>query len=427
MTTALFAIVRKDLKLFLSDRRALIMSFAAPIAIASFFGFVFSSQGGSDRGRITLHVVDRDGSAISKKIVAGLAADRSLDVRSAAEAEARRAVQRGASTSAVVIPEGFGLAAGRSFLGPSARPRIQVLYDPSHAAELGMVRGLLTEHVMRNVSQEVFSGPLGRQITSESLRELDTASGIPEADRTTLKNLLQSVEALNGRTAAGSSALRAPGISVPYEIAEEAVTARRGEVYNPYAQAFAGMGVQFVLFAAIDAAILVLLERQRGLWSRVRSAPLSRFTVLAAKTLSSAIVACLTLLALFAFGAIVFKIRILGSLPGFLAVVVSCAVMAATFGLLIASIGKTPGATRGVAIFATLVLVMLGGAWMPSFLFPGWLQQATLLVPTRWAVDGLQTMSWRGLGIESAVPSVAALLGFAALFGSVAAVRFRWE
>ena len=36
--TALRAMVRKDLLLFVSDRRALLMGFIAPIAIASFFG-----------------------------------------------------------------------------------------------------------------------------------------------------------------------------------------------------------------------------------------------------------------------------------------------------------------------------------------------------------------------------------------------------
>jgi ABC-2 type transport system permease protein len=425
--TPILAIVRKDLQLFISDRRALIMSFAAPIAIASFFGFVFSGQGDSDRGRITIHVVDQDGGPISKRITADLAADKNFTVVTSSEDEARRAVQRGSSSVAVVIPPGFGLAAGRAFFGPNAKPRLQFLYDPSHQAELGMVRGLLTEYVMKDVSAEVFGGPLGRQITSESLRDIEAASGLPDADRDTLRTLLQSVERLNGRTATGSSELRPPGLSLPYETAEEAVTARRGELYNPYAQAFAGMGVQFVLFAAIDAAIMMLLERQRGLWSRVRSAPISRTTLLAGRAVSSAIIACATLTALFAFGAIVFKIRILGSLPGFAAVVLACAIMAATFGLLIAAVGKTPQATRGVAIFATLVLVMLGGAWMPSFLFPAWLQRATLFVPTRWAVDGLQTMSWRGLGLMSAVPSVAALCGFALLFATIAAWRFRWE
>jgi hypothetical protein len=36
-------------------------------------------------------------------------------------------------------------------------------------------------------------------------------------------------------------------------------------------------------------------------------------------------------------------------------------------------------------------------------------------------------MTWRGLGLEAAVTPALVLLGFAALFGSLAFVRFRWE
>jgi ABC-type oligopeptide transport system ATPase subunit len=43
--------------------------------------------------------------------------------------------------------------------------------------------------------------------------------------------------------------------------------------YNGYAHSFAGMTVQFILFAGIDAGILLLLTRQRGIWQRLRSAP----------------------------------------------------------------------------------------------------------------------------------------------------------
>ena len=78
-------------------------------------------------------------------------------------------------------------------------------------------------------------------------------------------------------------------------------------------------------------------------------------------------------------------------------------------------------------MFATLLMVMLGGAWVPSFVFPEWLQTATLFVPTRWAVDGLDAMTWRGLGFEAAVAPVAALLVFSALFAAIAIRRFDWE
>jgi ABC-2 type transport system permease protein len=187
------------------------------------------------------------------------------------------------------------------------------------------------------------------------------------------------------------------------------------------------MGIQFLLFAAIDLGIGILLERQRGLWKRLRSAPVSRAAILGGKAASGTLLALMSLLVSFGFAMLVFKVRIQGSVVGFLAVAIACAMMASTFGLLIASIGKTPNATRGVAILSVLLMVMLGGAWVPTFIFPAWLQRLTVVVPARWAVDGLDAMTWRGLGASQAVMPVIVLLGFAALFGALTFARFRWE
>jgi len=71
--------------------------------------------------------------------------------------------------------------------------------------------------------------------------------------------------------------------------------------------------------------------------------------------------------------------------------------------------------------------VMLGGAWVPSFLFPEWLQTASFAVPTRWAIDALEAMTWRGQGFTAALLPCAVMLGFSAVFGVVAVWRFRWE
>jgi ABC-2 type transport system permease protein len=106
---------------------------------------------------------------------------------------------------------------------------------------------------------------------------------------------------------------------------------------------------------------------------------------------------------------------------------VAFALMAASIGLFIASIGKTPEATRGLAIFATLLLVMLGGAWVPTFIFPEWMQQLTQFVPTRWAVDGLDAMTWRGQGLSAAYVPVGLMLGLSALLTAIAVRFFAWE
>ena len=116
-----------------------------------------------------------------------------------------------------------------------------------------------------------------------------------------------------------------------------------------------------------------------------------------------------------------------GAASGFAAIAVSCSMMAAAFGLLVAALGNTPATARGVTTLAVLMMVMLGGAWVPSFVFPAWMQKATLVVPVRWAVDGLDAVTWRGLGFGAAIPPTAVLLGFAAAFSVIAALRFRWE
>ena len=64
---------------------------------------------------------------------------------------------------------------------------------------------------------------------------------------------------------------------------------------------------------------------------------------------------------------------------------------------------------------------------MPSFVFPEWLQTVTLFTPTRWAVDGLEAMTWRGQGFDAAIAPVAAMLAFSALFAFIAIKRFDWE
>jgi ABC-2 type transport system permease protein len=422
---SLRALVKKDLQIFFADRRAVIMAFAMPIAIASFFGFIFS--GGSSAGGPTglgVLVSDQDSSVISRAIVAGVKGDKNLAVTVVSADTARDRVRRGAVPVAVVIPPGFGDSAGRAFFSGAGRPQLHVLYDPSHAMERAMVSGLMTQHVMEAVSREMFGGAYGQRLMDEMLADVGSTSMTPQRQML-LRQLMMSAKQFTA--SADTASTERTGLSMPYEVREEAVTARSNEVYNSYAHAFAGMGIQFLLFAAINLGVELLAERQRGLWKRLRSAPISRATLLGGKLGSTTLIGALVLFVSFAFAIIVFRVTIDGSVAGFLGIGVACAMMAASYGLLIASLGQTPSAARGVSIFATLIMVMLGGAWVPTFIFPAWLQRVTVVVPTRWAVDGFDAMTWRGLGLESAVMPIVVLLGFALLFTIVAVWRFRWE
>jgi ABC-2 type transport system permease protein len=380
--TAFRALVRKDLVLYFSNRRALVMSIAAPIVIAAFFGAIFGSPGDKPT-RIPIAFADRDASALSQAIGAAIKADPAFEVTAGDAAAMIELARQGKVRAAIVLPAGFGAEAQRALMLGGAKPVVAVHYDPSQATAMTLVRGLLTQHVMKALG-----------------------------------------DSLGGGTAGGRGA---GSFSLPFTTEPVESTARSDAPYNSYAHSFAGMGVQFILFMGIEVGVGVLLARRLGLWKRLRAAPLSRSLLLGSHIVSGAITALILLAIIYAAAILVFHVRIDGSVAGFVGIAIAFALLTSSFGLLIAAIGKTPEATRGLAIFATLVMVMLGGAWVPSFIFPPWLQTASLVVPTRWAVDGLDAMTWRGLGFDAAVMPILMLLVFSALFAAIAIWRFDWE
>ncbi len=372
---ALVALVRKDLVLYFSNKRALAITLAAPILIAAFFGAV---MGGPPKkpARVPLAVVDLDQGPISKALVAAIRADATFELQETPAPQAIGLVREGKARAAVVIPAGFGDAARQALLQPAAlKPEIAIHFDPSQAMALAMVRGLLVQHTLASI----------------------------------------------GRAASGVS------MSLPFETRQAEVVGGLDRRYNGYAHSFAGMGVQFVLFMGIEVGVGLLLMRRMGLWKRLRAAPVSRALLLGSRIVSGTLTAMILLAGIYAAAIAVFGVRIDGSVAGFLLVAIAFAVLTSTFGLLIASLGKTPEATRGLAVLATLLLVMLGGAWVPTFIFPDWLQEVTVFVPTRWAVDGFEAMTWRGLAIDAAWKPAAAMLASSALFGWIAVRRFAWE
>jgi ABC-2 type transport system permease protein len=427
MMTQFGALVRKDLRLFIADPRAVIMSVVAPIVIGSFFGYVLGGQSGkSATSRIPVAVIDSDQSNISREIVARLAKHKTLEVKLAEPEAARDSVRKGKTTVTVLIPKNFGADAGRAFFSSARKPTLGVLYDPSHSIELSMVQGILTGEVMQVVSKEMFAGESGQQVIRESLPQIEKTPFLTSQQKVTLRDLLRNVQDWN-KQAVGGRGILAEGLSIPYQVNEEAVTSGTGVRYNSYAHSFAGMGVQFILFVGVEVGIGMLLTRQRGIWKRLRAAPLSKAMLLGSRSASSTITSMGVLTILFTFARVVFKVQIAGSLAGFLGVCAAFSMMTASFGLLIAAVGKTPDATRGLSILVTLLMVMLGGAWIPTFIFPQWLQTLTLAVPTRWAVDGLDAMTWRGLSFAAAMGPIAMLLLYTGIFATLAIVRFRWE
>jgi len=424
--TAFRALVRKDLVTFLRDRRALVVSVLTPIVIAAFFGSMFGGDGSDTSvSRIPVAIVDQDGSDLSKAIVADLATETSLDTIPLSEAAARERVRAGKLHAAIVFPQGFGAEAPRALFRGSGKPAIELLYDPSQSFVRPIIEGLLTQHIMQRVTRALFSAGGSIGIVDQALANVKDSATLDAGSRADLVTLLEAVRRYQTRPAAEQPSDRGNGLSLPFTLTNVAIST--GPHYNSYAHSFAGMSVQFILFMGIDAGVVLLLMRQQGFWRRLRAAPLSRGVLLGSRVAGTTLIALVILSIVYLVAAIFFRVRIAGSAAGFVGVAVAFALLAATTGLMVAAVGRSVAATRGLSVFAVLILVMLGGAWVPVFVFPAWLQRVSAFVPTRWAVDGLDAMTWRGLAFEAALQPIAIMLGWAALFAMIAVWRFDWE
>jgi len=376
----LWTLVLKDLKLFLTDRRALLISLIVPLSIASFMASIFGGQTQTKPATaIPVLVVDLDQSAGSKAIFDKMAATGIAKPEAVDEATARKKVQAGDVGVAVIIPKGFPGELSAALTG-GPKPKLHYLTDPSQSTAYMVVRGAVTQAAMQAVTG---ASPFGGSVEGDGL---------------------------------------------PFESDSKSVTKDDGgEKWSGTAHAFVGMGVQGLLFGAIEAAMGLLRERQQGLWKRLRAAPVPPYLLLLGKLLSTAIRSLLVLTVLFTVGALLFKFKVTGSWIGMSLVSVCVALMVSGLGLFIAALGRNEQQSRGLSILFVLAMTMLGGAWFPTFLMPTWVQTLSLAIPARWAVDGFDDMLWRGLGLQDALLPCLVLLGFAAAFCLVAMTRFRWE
>ena len=439
----LLPLILKDLRLFAADRRDIIITIVVPIALAAFMAFIFGGRAGSADGpsniALPVAIVDHDDTPLTRAIIedmhrSGLIAPQLMSAEAASGN-----VTTGRQSAAIFIPPGFSQRTTASLLSPD-KPEIRILYDPSKSIELQVVRGGLLQSGIQAVAREAFSAENWRTTAEANLKHVESTGRLTLSQKLALRGLFASLDRfLTDNTPStapaatqSSSPFSASGLTAPFNLVAEPVGGAGGKnsanIKNAtVAHIFAGMTIQGILFYAVEAAMNLLRDRSRGIWKRFRAAPLSRITLLAARIASGTLICLLIAAAVMLFGVLVYGIRIHGSIPGFLLILFMTALMSATFGLLIATIGRTEQQSRGLAILGVLIIVMLSGAWFPSFMMPKIVQQFGVILPSRWSIEGLDSMAWRGGGFTDALAPSLALLIFSVVFATIAVARFRWE
>jgi len=200
----------------------------------------------------------------------------------------------------LLLPPGFVDAAARAFVGGPPRSTLGSLLDPSRQAEAVLVRGLVTEPAMETVTARPFDPSNAAMRPTSPCRTSRRATSTRETGR---RSPASSPADYFGRPAA--------------ERAVRALPRRRwwraGRSLRWLGARLRRHGGAVRALHGLEAGLALLGERRRGVWDRLRAAPLSLATLLGARTSSSIPLALLAQRAGFGFGAAAFGVRVSGS------------------------------------------------------------------------------------------------------------------
>ncbi|MCI0392856.1 MAG: ABC transporter permease [Acidobacteria bacterium] len=186
---------------------------------------------------------------------------------------------------------------------------------------------------------------------------------------------------------------------------------------NVAAQAVPGFSLMFMLFGVAGIGDSFFEERERGTWQRLLTSSVTKFELLGGKFMAGYTIAIGQLLLLFSMGYFVFKIPFgvtFGGRIAVLLVLLASSLAALSLGLLVTALFTNR--KQFGAFFTVLILVMcqIGGAWLPLFLMPEWLQKLSQFTFIAHAMEAFNLTHF-GLGLRAALPNIVALVIYAAV------------
>jgi ABC-2 type transport system permease protein len=398
----------KDLKQLARDWKSVTFLVAMPILFTVLFGFVFRGAGGAEDPRLPVAVVDRDGSAASRHLLAMLESSTAIrPVVPDEEDEVEGQVADQELAAAIIVPDGLGRAA----LSPGATgdlPRLEIIADPASPA------GSTAVNAVQSAAARLAGAAEAAQL---SARAYKAQGGV--VDEAFLEEALAAAVEAWQDPALAVEARTSGAIAEPEE--------DEGSQASPFTHSSAGIMIQFAIAGIMGAAEIMVLERKSGALRRLLTTAIGRGQIILGHWLAMFVMILAQIALLILFGDLILGVDYLREPLGILLVAVTTALWTASMGLFIGTVARNEEHVIMITILSMLVLAGLGGAWMPLEFTGEAFQAVGRLTPTAWAIDGLENIAMRGLGFSSILLPAGILLGFSVAFMALALWRFRFE
>lgn len=367
-------IATKDIKLFLKDKKGVVLTFLLPIILITLFAFAFGGIGKSSAkmSRIKLIVSNVDKTEETKNFIADLGTVSQLELIEKSLEEGLELVKKGRYVGQLVVSMDTVSTIGK----PTLHYKLYV--DASKSIQIGFLEGILQQHIMHNK----MSGFLEEKF-----------AGMPV-------KMKQKIEKEVNETFQ-SSGLELISVTKDAEDKD----------HLGLVQAVVGTAIMMLLFSIVAIGGGLLDEKENGTFKRLITAPIKPMHLLFGKLLMSVCVSVFQLLVMFLFAWIAFDLHIFKSVPSLLAMIFCTAFAVSSFGVFLVSIVKTRQQLNGISTLIIMTMSALGGSMIPLFIMPAFMQKIAVVSLNYWGIQGFYDIFWRNLPFVDILPRMLVLLG----------------
>jgi ABC-2 type transport system permease protein len=363
------AVIRKEVRQTLRDRRVMFMLIVVPLLQTVVFGFAVDFQ----FDRIPTLVVDQDGSRQSREHIRRLLADGTLlDSGRSDLNEVQHQLQKGEAAAALVLPPELA----RTLL--AQRPaEVQVILDGGDPNRAVVVAGAVSRYF--------------GETAEAMLRERLVGHGLapPPVIRATPRIWF-------------NPSLKTPPFMLP-----------------------GVMTILLVITTTLVTAMGLSREREMGTLEQVLVTPIRPLYLLVGKLTPFLTIGCFDVLLVLTAGVWIFGVPVQGSLLLLAIGTVLYLLSTLGIGLLISTVSRTQQQAFLAGFLFAMPAILLSGVMTPIRAMPIWLQVVTTFNPVRYYIEVLRAILLKGAGMGDLWWRLLALLGFGLALLTIASLRFR--
>jgi len=400
----------KDLTVIFRDRAALILILGAPFLLTLGMGLVTGrlSGGSGALEAIPVVIVNQDSGELGQSLVEMLISDDLGDLlkpsTAADPAEARRQVEDDQVSAAVIIPAGFNASILPDASGKTGNVvAIEVYANPARPIGAGVVQSIVAGFL-----SQVETGQAGGQVTAEQLMQSGRADGL---------QAMQVAMETGTRLAQDFQASQLITLQLDQKAASE-----QPQSIDLMLFLAPGMAMLFLMYTVSLGGRSLLTERRDGTLARLLSTPTANGQVLIGKVVGVYFIGAVQMFILIGAGFLLFQLR-WGDPMGVVVLVLAVVAGATGWGMLLASVARTPGQVSSIGMAMMLLFGLLGGSFFGRTL-PGTLETISKITPNAWGQKGFTILA-RGGRLEDLWPTIAGLLVMAIILLTISIVIFQ--